>query len=161
MQDISKKIKLVISDFDGIFTDGSILINEDGKTAKRLHFLDIMGVSNLKKANIKFALVSGENSAAMEFLKNKFGLDEVHGGIRIKAPLVAELMKKYNAAPEETAYIGDDINDIEALMLVKNRFTVPGAHKRVKETENIFITSFPGGNGAFREISDKVLELYL
>ncbi len=157
MLKFENEIKLIISDFDGIFTDGSIYISEDGKTSKRLHFMDIMAVSMLLKNGYKFAIVSGENSAASEYLKKKFDLEDVFGGIRIKAPIVEQLLEKYSLKPCEVIYIGDDFNDIGAMKLVSNRVTVPNANFKVKEVENVQITSAFGGNGAFREVSDTLI----
>jgi len=157
MLEIKRKIKLVISDFDGIFTDGSIIINQDGSTSKKLSYLDIMAVSMLVKNGYKFAVVSGEKSAAIDYLANKFDLPDVYQDIRIKAPVVQALMKKYGLKPHETAYIGDDFNDIDALNSVENRFTVPNANYRVKNVPDIQVTEAQGGNGAFREIVDALL----
>lgn len=157
MLEIKRKIKLVVSDFDGIFTDGSIIINQDGSTSKRLSFLDIMAVSMLIKNGYKFAVISGEKSTAIEYLANKFDLADVYQDIRIKAPVVQALMKKYSLKPYEVAYIGDDFNDIDALNSVENRFTVPNANYRVKNVDDIQITTANGGNGAFRELVDALL----
>ena len=119
MLEIKRKIKLIISDFDGIFTDGSILINQDGSTSKRLSYLDIMAVSMLIKNGYKFALVSGEKSAAIDYLANKFDLEDVYQDIRIKAPVVQAVMKKYGLKPQEVAYMGDDFNDIDATLMME------------------------------------------
>lgn len=154
---IKNKIKLIISDFDGIFTDGSIIINQDGSVSKRLSFLDVMAVSMLIKNGYKFAIISGEASPAIDYLVNKFDLSEVYQDIRIKAPVVQNLMKKYSLKPNEVAYIGDDVNDIEALNLVENRFCVPNANYRVKNIPDVQITDAQGGNGAFRELVDALL----
>lgn len=155
---IKNDIKLVISDFDGIFTDGSIIINQDGSTSKKISFSDIMAVSMLVKSGYKFAVVSGEKSPAIDYLTNKFDIEDVHQGIRCKAPVVLELMKKYNLKPAQVAYIGDDINDIDALNSVENRFTVPNANYKVKKVPDIQITMSNGGNGAFRELVDAIID---
>ena len=157
MLEIKHKIKLVISDFDGIFTDGCITINQDGSTSKKISFLDIMAVSMLKKNGVKFAIVSGERSTAIEYLVNKFDIEEVYQDIRVKAPVVQALMKKYKLKPNEVAYIGDDFNDIDALNSVENKFTVPNANYRVKAVKGVQITEAQGGNGAFRELVDAIL----
>ena len=157
MLKIKNKIKLIISDFDGIFTDGCINVHNDGSTSKKLSFHDIMAVSMLKKNGLKFAIISGEKSTAIEYLANKFDVEDVYQDIRVKAPVVCALMKKYNLKSNEVAYIGDDFNDIDALNSVENKFTVPNANYRVKTVKGIQITEAQGGNGAFRELVDAIL----
>ena len=72
MLKIKNDIKLVISDFDGIFTDGGVYVMDGGKTAKKINYIDVMAVSLLLKRGIKIAIISGEVSPALNFIKNKF-----------------------------------------------------------------------------------------
>ena len=116
---LSKEIKMVISDFDGVFTDGSIYISEKNEVQKRMNFKDIMGVSMLLKAGFNFGIISGEDSNILSYFKDKFNLEEIHGGITQKGIVLAEIMEKYNLKAQEVLYIGDDINDISAMNLVK------------------------------------------
>ena len=67
-----ENIKLVVSDFDGIFTDGKLEVFSDGRTSKKIDYKDIMGIANIIKAGIKFAVISGEKSAAIDIIKEKF-----------------------------------------------------------------------------------------
>ena len=157
MLKIKNDIKLVISDFDGIFTDGGVYVMDGGKTAKKINYIDVMAVSLLLKRGIKIAIISGEVSPALNFIKNKFDLEDVFQGIRVKAPIVSELMEKYSLSPKEVSYIGDDFNDIEAMGLVENRFTVPNANYTIKDFENVQVTKAVGGSGAFRELADNIL----
>ena len=157
MLQIKNSIKFVVSDFDGIFTDGCITVSEDGSVSKKLSFLDIMAVSMLIKKGIGFAVISGEKSAAIDYLANKFDIEDVYQDIRCKAPILQNIMRKYDLKPSEVAYIGDDFNDIEALNSVENRFTVPNANYKVKEVEGIQITEAFGGAGGFRELVDSIL----
>ena len=112
---LSKKIKMVVSDFDGVFTDGSIYISEKNEVQKKLNFKDIMGVSILVKAGIDFAIISGEKSNILDYFKEKFNLKEIHGGIRQKGFVLSEIMERYGLKSDEVLYIGDDINDISAM----------------------------------------------
>ena len=157
MVKIKNKIKMIVSDFDGIFTDGTITINHDGSSSKKLSYLDIMAVSMLIKNGYKFAIISGEKSAAIDYLANKFDIVDVHQDIRVKATVLQTIMEKYSLKPNEVAYIGDDFNDIDSLNSVDNRFTVPNANFRVKNVPNIQITEARGGEGAFRELVDSIL----
>ena len=157
MLNLSKDIKLVASDFDGVFTDGSVYIDEDLKQVKKINFSDIMGVSRLIKAGYKFAIISGETSNILNYFKNKFNIDEIHGGVRQKGIVLSEIMEKYSLSYDEVLYIGDDINDIAAFDCAKYKIAPKNANPIVKVKEGIQITQNSGGDGAFREVVDTLL----
>ena len=154
---LSKKIKLIASDFDGIFTDGSIYIDEEFKTSKKINFKDIMGVSQAIKAGLEIVIISGEKSKAIDFLTNKFNKVEAHQGIREKVKTLKDVLEQKKLVPEEVLFIGDDVNDIDCLNLIKTPITVPNANNKVKKLKGIKITKNPGGDGAFREVVDALL----
>ncbi len=151
---LSKNIKMVISDFDGVFTDGSFLLDENLNQQKRVNFVDIMGVSILLKKGIIFGIISGETTNILEYFREKFGIEEIHKGIRQKGIVLSELMKKYNVKADEVLYIGDDINDIAAFECVNYKIAPKNANPIVKMLNGIQITNSMGGNGAFREMVD-------
>lgn len=154
---IPKSIKMIITDFDGIFTDNSVYVNEDKTLSRRLSFKDLMGVSLLKKNGYDVAVISGETNSAIQMMQEKFLLAEVHQSIRIKIDVLKGILNNYALSLEEVLFIGDDVNDIECLNYVKTKITVPNANKKVKEVERIQITSAIGGDGAFREVVDSIL----
>lgn len=149
-------IKLVVSDFDGIFTDGKLTVYSDGKTSKNIDYQDIMAIAILIKKGIKFAILSGEKSQAIDILKEKFPVIDTFQNERNKLNILNTLLEKYNISKDETMYLGDDINDIKCLEYVAFPITVPNAHKTVKEIQKIKITCHEGGNGAFREAVDMI-----
>ena len=151
------KIKIVVSDFDGIFTDGKLTIYSDGTTSKNVDYKDIMAIANILKQDIKFAIISGETSAAIDLMKSKFPMIDTFQNERKKINVLNFLLEKYNLKLENVIYIGDDINDIECLNAVAYPATVEDAHKTVKELNGIYISTKKGGCGAFREIMDCIL----
>lgn len=157
MLKLSKNIKMVISDFDGVFTDGSVYFDEKLNQQKRMNFSDIMGVSILIKKGIKFAIVSGENTNILNYFKEKFGIEDIYGLIRKKGEIVEEILKKYNLKKNEVLYIGDDINDIPAFELVQYRVAPNNANPLIKMMDNMQITDSKGGEGAFREMVDSLV----
>lgn len=158
MLELSKNIKLIVSDFDGVFTDGSVYISEKNEVQKKLNFKDIMGVSILIKNGYNFAIISGEKSNILNYFKDKFGIEEIHGGIRQKGIVLDEIMKKYNLTSDEVLYIGDDINDIPAMELVKYRIAPKNLNPVLQfKVNNLQITQNYGGNGAIREIADTLV----
>ncbi len=154
---LSCDIKMVVSDFDGVFTDGTFLLDENLNQQKSVNFVDIMGVSLLLKNGIKFGIISGETSNILEYFRQKFGVEEIHKGIRQKGIVLRELMEKYNFSPSEVLYIGDDINDIAAFECVDYKIAPNNANPIVKVLPGIQVTKKTGGNGAFREMVDNLL----
>ncbi|MCD7780474.1 MAG: HAD hydrolase family protein [Candidatus Gastranaerophilales bacterium] len=150
-------IKIFICDFDGIFTDGKLTVYSDGRTSKQIDYKDIMAVANLLKSGIKFAVISGEKSAAIEVLKEKFPSIDIFQNERKKINVLKNLLDKYNLKPQNALYMGDDINDTECLNFVSFPVTVNNAHINVKSVKNIFITKNNGGCSAVREVADYLL----
>lgn len=157
MLELSKDIKFVVSDFDGVFTDGSVFLDENLKQFKKINFSDVMGVSRLLKAGYKFAIISGETSNILNYFKEKFGVEDIYGGIRQKGIVLSELMEKYNYSYDEVLYMGDDINDIAAFDCVKFKIAPKNANPIVKIKEGIQTTEKSGGDGAFREVVDTLI----
>ena len=151
-------IKFVITDFDGIITDNCVYIDGKGDMSRKLNFKDIMAFSILKKNGYKIGIISGESNSAIELLNKKFSLDEIHQGIRVKIDVLKNIIEKYSLSQEEFLYIGDDINDIQALEYSKYAITVPEAVGKVKNIKGIQMTSASGGAGAFREVVDSLVK---
>lgn len=154
---LGTSIKLIITDFDGILTDGTITINEDGTTSKRMSYKDLMGIFQAQKAGINIAIISGDKSKAIDIIKEKFPAIEVFQNIRIKIDILKDLVDKYYLTPEEVVYIGDDVNDKMCLETVKYKVTVPNANWQIKQIPKIQITQNNGGDGAFREVVDAII----
>ena len=151
---IPQTVKMVITDFDGIVTDNCVYIDSNGGMTRKLNFKDVMAFSILKKQGYKIGIISGESNSAIDILNDKFNLDEIHTNIRKKLDVLKSIIEKYNLKSNEYIYIGDDINDVEALEFAEIKITVPDAVEKVKNITGIQITSAKGGNGAFREVTD-------
>lgn len=154
---IPKTIKMIISDFDGVMTDNCIYVNEDLKISRKINFKDIMAVSLLRKAGIELAFISGEKNPIIDLLAERFNLNETHQNIRIKIDVLKSIVENNNLTKEEFLYIGDDINDIDCLNFSQTKITVPNSTSAVKKVKGIQVTKETGGNGAFREVADCLL----
>lgn len=158
--DLSQNIKMIVSDFDGIFTDNSVYFFDFDNKVKKLSFKDLMGVSVAIKNGIRVGIISGEKSKEIDYIAEKFGLSDIHQGIRNKLPVLEEIKMKYNLQDDEVVYIGDDINDIDCLRSVKYAITVKQANYRVKQdVKHVQLTNADAGDGAFREVVDNIVEL--
>ncbi len=151
---LPKTIKMVITDFDGVMTDGCVYISDSGELTRRINFQDVMAMSLLKKAGFKLGIISGEGNGAIELLAKKFQIEEVHQFIRVKIDVLKSILERYNLSQEEYVYIGDDVNDLECLEYAKYKVTLPHAPLKVKAVEGIQVTEKTCGNGAFREVAD-------
>ena len=154
---IPSNIKMIITDFDGIFTDGSVYIDDDRKITRKISFKDVMGVSILVKNGYKVAIISGEENSAIKMIAENFKLEDVYMKIRKKIDVLKQILERHNLSADEVLYIGDDVNDKECLEFVKTKITVPNANKKIKAIENIQITEAYGGDGAFREVVDEIV----
>lgn len=149
---------MIISDFDGIFTDNSVIINADKSISRKVSFKDIMGVSLLVRNGYKVGFISGEKNPVIEMIAEKFNLTEIFMDVRVKIDVFKDILKRNNLSPDEVIYIGDDVNDKECLEYAGTKITVPNANKKIKNIKDIQITVSSGGDGAFREIADIILE---
>jgi len=147
-------IKMIITDFDGILTDNFVYINENSLSTRRLNYKDITGCFLLKQNGYEISVISGEKNPAIDWIKDTFGLKDVHQRIYDKLPVLKSIIEKYKLSQEEYIYIGDDINDLECLEYAKYKISVPNAVKQVKNISGIQITTQNGGEGAFREVAD-------
>ena len=150
-------IKFVITDFDGIVTDKCVYIDSKGEKTRKLNFKDVMAFSILRKNGYRMGIISGEKNSAIEIISDKFNVEEVHQGIRIKIDVLKSIIERYNLKEDEFVYIGDDINDYDSLCYAKYAITVPNAVDKIKNIKGIQITTAKGGDGAFREVVDAVL----
>ncbi len=126
-------------------------------TSKKMSYKDLMGIFQAIKSGINIAIISGENSRALDYLKAKCPTIDVYQGVRIKIDVLKQLVEKYYLTPDEVVYIGDDVNDIICLESVKYKITVPNANWQVKNVNGIQITKSFGGDGAFREVVDSII----
>lgn len=149
---------MVITDFDGIVTDNCVYIDENGNMSRKLNFKDIMAFSLLKKNGFKTGIISGEANSAIEVIANKFDIVDVHQNIRNKLEILKTIVDKYELSEDEYIYIGDDVNDYDSLCYAKYKATVPNAIKKILQVEGIQKTVNEGGNGAFREIVDSLID---
>ncbi len=147
-------IKMVITDFDGVVTDNCVYISDDGIISRKINFKDVVGFYLLKRNGIDVAIISGEKNSAIETIAKNLEIKEVYQNIREKLPVLKEIIAKKNLSQDEYLYIGDDINDLECLNYAKYRVTVPNSTDKVKAVEDIQITEYSGGTGAFREVAD-------
>ncbi len=151
------KIKLVIADVDGVLTDSSIIIDKDGNESKIFNARDGAGIKYLQRVGIKFAIISGRKSGAVEHRAEELGIKDVFQGAKKKIEAYEEILARYNFTDEEVCYIGDDMIDIPLLAKVGFSVAVFDAVNEVKDFAD-YITTKSGGKGAVREVAEKIIK---
>jgi len=151
------KIKLLISDVDGVWTDGTFYKGTDGMEFKRFTVLDGVGTAMAKAAELKIALISGRYSPATKHRADELGIEDVYNGSLNKIPAYKELKEKYDLDDSEIAYIGDDLIDIPVMEKVAIPIAVANAVPEVKVLAK-YTTKVSGGYGAFREAVAWIIE---
>ncbi len=152
-----KKLKLLIFDVDGILTDNTVLMGENGREYKRFNLADGMGFYLARLAGIKIALISGRYSPATDSRAKELGLGDVYQGYLNKVKAIEELTAKYDLSPEEICYMGDDIIDLQAMETSGFCATVPHGAEEIRSIAD-YITEKEGGNGAARELINLILK---
>lgn len=155
-----KKIKLLVSDIDGVMTDGRLIFDDNGVESKFFHTQDGMGVVMALKAGIKIAVISGSNSNAIKTRFDKFrrhGFEDLILGQENKMPVILTLIEKYGLKKEEVAYIGDDLIDLKVMKYAGISFSPKDAHYEALKTADIIINK-KGGYGAVRVAIDMILK---
>ena len=148
---------MLISDVDGVWTDGSFYKGPDSFELKKFSVFDGVGMAMARTADLRIALISGRFSPATESRAKELKIKDVYNGTLNKIPAYEELKKKYELDDSSIAYLGDDWIDIP----VMNRVAVPIAVKNASlEVKNIaiHITKTSGGNGAFREAVEWIID---
>jgi len=151
------KIKCVLSDSDGVLTDGGMYYSENGDELKKFNTKDGKGFELLREKGYITGIITGEDINLVKRRAEKLQLDEVFLGVKDKVRVIDHICQKYDIKYENIAYIGDDVNDLEVMKKVGFSCAVNNAMQTVKEVAN-YVTVLKGGNGAVREVSDLVLE---
>ena len=151
------KIKLLLLDVDGVMTDGRIIYDNDGGETKAFDVKDGHGLKLLQRAGIRVGIITGRQSAIVARRAAELGIELVYQGAKDKSLPFKEIMQKLALAPEEIAYVGDDIVDLPVMRKVGFAVTVADAVDDVKPFADM-VTKRPGGRGAVREICDFLLK---
>lgn len=149
--------KLILTDVDGVWTDGSMYYDQTGNELKRFHTYDSYGVILAHNHNIPVGIITGENTNIVSRRAEKLKIDFLFQGVIDKTAVAQKLCSKLNITLAETAYIGDDLCDLELLRLVGFIGAPKNAIKYVRENVD-YVTLLSGGNGAFREFVEVVLK---
>jgi 3-deoxy-D-manno-octulosonate 8-phosphate phosphatase (KDO 8-P phosphatase) len=153
----ASQTKLLITDVDGVLTDGKIWYGENGEIYKSFHIHDGHGLKMLMKFGIAVGVISGRANSIVERRLKELGIVHYYLGYENKLLPYQELIKKLNLQPPQVAYIGDDVIDIPVMKEVGLSVAVANAVDEVKQLAD-WQTQKMGGDGAVRELCDLIIK---
>ncbi len=152
-----KKIRLFATDVDGVLTDAGMYYTESGDELKKFNTRDGMGIKLLQRAGLITAFVTQEATKLVARRGEKLAIPEVHQGVMDKLPVLREMASRHGMTLAEVAYIGDDINDVQALRAVGFSASPADALPAVRKAV-AYVCRAKGGEGAVREVAELILE---
>jgi 3-deoxy-D-manno-octulosonate 8-phosphate phosphatase (KDO 8-P phosphatase) len=150
------RIRLLLFDVDGVFTDNGLYVQADGTMAKRFDIRDGAGVKLAQMAGYEVGLISGHDSNAVRKRAAQLGIELCYTGVKDKRPVFSEVLTLRGAAPEDALYMGDDYFDLPLLARAGLAVTVPEAPSLVREHCH-WISGRAGGRGAVRDTVERLL----
>ncbi len=152
-----KKIKMIITDVDGVLTSGDVTYTSDGKEIKSFNVLDGTGIKFAQRSGLVVVFLTGRESSIVAARAKELTVEEVHQKVWIKLDVYKDLLAKYKLKDEEVCCIGDDVLDLGMLKAAGLAVAVPNAIDEIKAVADM-VTERSGGTGAVREVLDQIFK---
>lgn len=156
--ELFKKITTFVFDVDGVLTDGTVLVLDNGLQARRMHIKDGFALQMAEKNGYRVLIISGGNSPQVQQRLEKLGITDVHMSVLDKKAYLEEYITKNKLKKEEVLYMGDDLPDLPAMSAVGLPCCPSDAVNEVREFVQ-YISPLNGGNACARDVIEKVLKL--
>lgn len=153
----ASEIKMILSDVDGVMTNGKIIYDENGIETKTFHARDGFGIRLWIKSGGLFGIVTGRSSKVVKMRADELGAHVLRQGIKDKAETVRQISKSFDVPLSEIAFIGDDYPDLPALKIVGFPAATADAAEEIRET-SLWVSDFSGGEGAVRQLVETILK---
>jgi YrbI family 3-deoxy-D-manno-octulosonate 8-phosphate phosphatase len=150
-------VELILSDVDGVMTDGGVIFDNQGIEVKRFHIRDGLGIKLWQRAGYQFGVITARNSHIVKVRAAELGIDIIRQGFEQKLPTLREIMSQLNLQPRQVCYIGDDLTDLAAIQTVGLGVAVADAATEVRNAAH-YVTKLGGGHGAVREAIEFILK---
>lgn len=157
IEDRCKRIELVLSDVDGVLTDGGIYFNNQGIETKKFHIRDGLGIKLWQRAGFKFGVLSARTSHIVKVRAAELNVEVVRQGFENKLPVGKKVIAELGLKPDQVCHIGDDLTDLSLLQYVGLSVAVADAAPEVRAAAH-YVTTAPGGHGAVREVVELLLK---
>ena len=152
-----RSIQLLVLDVDGVLTDGGLWFNAEGQLSKRFDVRDGLGIRLMQQAGLQIALLSGGQGGATEVRARQLGIKHCLVGIKDKPAALTALQNQLDVSVEQTAFVGDDLNDLAVRPVVGLLFTPADACRPVRRSADAVLHR-QGGHGAVRELAERILQ---
>jgi 3-deoxy-D-manno-octulosonate 8-phosphate phosphatase (KDO 8-P phosphatase) len=152
-----RPIELILSDVDGVLTDGGVIFDNQGIEIKRFHIRDGLGIRLWQRAGHHFGIVTGRASHIVQLRAVELGVDIVRQGIDDKLPAVKQILAEQKLQPEQVCYVGDDLPDLPVLRYVGLAVAVGDGSEDLRRAAH-YVTEAHGGRGAVREVVELILK---
>ena len=157
LEERCQEIELLLTDVDGVLTDGGIILNNEGVETKCFHIRDGLGLKLWRQAGFRCGIITGRNSQVVRLRAQEIGIDIVRQGIDDKQAVVDELLKQLGLSPSQLAYVGDDLIDLSVIRMAGLGIAVADAADECRAAAH-YVTKLPGGRGAVREVVEVILK---
>jgi 3-deoxy-D-manno-octulosonate 8-phosphate phosphatase (KDO 8-P phosphatase) len=154
---LCQPIRLILSDVDGVLTDGGIIIDNQGVESKQFHVRDGQGIRLWHKAGYKFGLITLRSSQILKIRVAELGIEIIRQGIEQKLDAMQEIMSDLGLSPRQVCYIGDDLPDLPLVRSAGLGVAVADACEELREAAK-YTTRLSGGRGAVRETVEVILK---
>jgi YrbI family 3-deoxy-D-manno-octulosonate 8-phosphate phosphatase len=157
LTDACRRVELILSDVDGVLTDGTIWYDNQGVELKGFHIRDGLGIKLWQRAGFRFGVLTARTSHIVKLRAGELGIDIVRQGFEDKLPAAQEIIRDCKLKPEQVCYIGDDLTDLPVIRSVGLGAAVADAATEVRSAA-AYVTQLPGGKGAVRELIETILK---
>lgn len=155
--ELARNIQLLIFDVDGVLTDGSLYLGDDGQEYKAFNSLDGHGIKMLRKSGVEIAIITGRTSNVVAHRAKNLGIPHLYQGVEDKLTAFLHLTEALNIRHEACAFMGDDVVDLPAMRRCGLALTVPRAPTLVRQHAH-YVTQQEGGKGAAREVCELIMQ---
>jgi 3-deoxy-D-manno-octulosonate 8-phosphate phosphatase (KDO 8-P phosphatase) len=156
--DLFKNITTFIFDVDGVLTDGTVLVLENGLQARRMSIKDGYALQLAIKKGYRLLVISGAAASPVIDRLNKLGITDIHMGLSDKKAFIKNFISNKNLSADQVLFMGDDIPDLSAMSVVGLPVCPADAVTEIKEVSK-YISPLNGGYGCVRDVIEKVLKL--
>jgi len=157
LPELCRPIELLLSDVDGVLTDGTLQYDNQGIETKRFHIRDGIGVRLWQKCGYRVGLVTARSSQIVKSRAAELGIDIVRQATLDKPGTIAEIVGELEIEPSQVCYLGDDLPDLPVLRMVGLGVAVADACEEVRDAAD-YVTAAAGGKGALRETVELILK---
>lgn len=152
-----RQIELILSDVDGVLTEGDVVFDNQGIETKRFHIRDGLGIKLWMRAGFQFGIITSRTSHVVKVRASELGIDLVRQGFEDKLTIAQEIIREHGLEPKQVCFIGDDLPDIPVINNVGLGVAVANAAEEVRSAA-FHTTKLDGGRGAVRETVETILK---